>query len=146
MRRAALMVLALTAAAACSMAETQPSVTMEPGTAFQLKPGQVAALRDGRLRVGFDAVTSDSRCPKGVQCVWAGDATVRLWSEARGGTRALHELHTTPRGAQSVSVLGQELRLLSLDPYPVGSRPIVPADYVVTLTLSAAGTASASER
>lgn len=146
MRRAALTVITLAAAAACSMAETQPGVTFDAGTAFQLKPGQVAALRDGRLRLGFDAVTGDSRCPKGEKCVWAGDATLRLWIEPRGGAREMRELHTSPRGAQALPVLGQELRLLALDPYPVSGKAIAPADYVATLSLAAPAPAAAPER
>jgi hypothetical protein len=146
MRVAAFQVITLTALAACSMAETLPATHIVPGQPFSLKPGQVAAAQDGRLRVGFDAVSSDSRCPKGEQCVWAGDATVRVWVESQGGARRTGELHTAPNLTRALAVSGQELLLVKLEPYPIRGKPIAPGDYVSTFTLAAAGSGAAADR
>ena len=54
---------------------------------FQLRIGQSAVISAANMEIGFEAVTSDSRCGKGEQCVWEGDATVRIWLRIDGGAR-----------------------------------------------------------
>jgi hypothetical protein len=145
MARVALAVSSLLLASACSGAgvTAAPSATplpVQPGQPFALKAGQVAAAADG-LRIGLDGVSADSRCPKGEQCVWAGDATVHVWWQQAGGARQSGELHTAPGRAASIAVAGRSLRLLRLEPWPVSGRPIAPVDHVAHLLLDAAGPA-----
>lgn len=90
------------------------------------------------MRIGFDGVSADSRCPKGVRCVWAGDATVRVWVQRGAEPKLQRELHTTPGATQAVRLLGHELRLLQLDPYPLAGQPTAAAAYRATLTLKPA--------
>lgn len=54
------------------------SIGVDTGSQFELKRGQQASVTGTSLRIRFDAVTEDSRCPQGVQCVWAGNAAVNL--------------------------------------------------------------------
>src|SRR5262245_2914355 len=44
----------------------------ELGRPFEMKPDEVVAIQG--LRITFEGVADDSRCPTGAQCVWAGDA------------------------------------------------------------------------
>lgn len=61
--------------AACAGAGADAARVMVPGQPQSLAPGEQAALPSGgRLR--FVEVRDDSRCPPGVQCVHAGEATV----------------------------------------------------------------------
>ena len=46
---------------------------------FKLRPGQQATVKGTKSGITFMNVGEDSRCPKDVTCVWAGNATVRLW-------------------------------------------------------------------
>ena len=71
---------------------SQPQVAL--GEAFTLKPGQSASVQDGALRVRFESVINDSRCPRGVTCIWEGDAVVAV-STHRGNAANRHELHTS---------------------------------------------------
>ena len=48
----------------------------QPDADLQLELGETGTS-DG-LTITFEAVTGDSRCPEGVECVWAGEAHVRL--------------------------------------------------------------------
>ena len=126
--------------AACSVAAPDQPLLIEAGKSVSLRVGESAQTRDGEWRIGFEGVSADSRCPEGVQCVWAGDATVRVWLQRRAGPRELHELHTAARAASGASAPGSDgrrLRLMRLDPSPVASKPVAPGDYVVTLTLNA---------
>ena len=44
------------------------------GQPFELRVGRSATVAGEGLTVSFEAVSSDSRCPTGVQCVWAPEA------------------------------------------------------------------------
>ncbi len=140
------MIVASLAWTACSVAGSAgPTMSFEVGKAFRLKPGQSAQAAGQALRVGFDGVVADSRCPKGEQCVWAGDATVKVWLQQGSGPKQTRELHVAPGAAQTATALGHELRVVSLDPYPVTGKTIANADYVATLMLNR-GAAADPER
>src|SRR5688500_18294200 len=67
-----------------------PSVAL--GQEFTLGPGESVSLADGVLSVRFERVTEDSRCPRGVNCVWEGDAVVAIVA-SRAGASGQHQLH-----------------------------------------------------
>lgn len=43
-----------------------------------LKLGETKTLKTEDITVKFVKITEDSRCPKGMQCIWAGIAAVEL--------------------------------------------------------------------
>lgn len=100
---------------------------------FKLKIGESASGPEG-LKVEFDSVADDSRCPKGVTCVWAGNAKVQLKVQKDAGAAATVELNTniTPKTSR---YLEYELTLKELKPYPEINTPIKSSDYEVTLTV-----------
>lgn len=120
--------------AACSTPGTNGSALIELGKPFSLRPGESAHTADGALRVGFTGVTGDSRCPRGEQCVVAGDARLRVWLQHGKGTRQVTELHST--SGQALPMGDHALRLVALHPDPVSGKVIAPMDYVATLALS----------
>jgi hypothetical protein len=136
MRLAAVTIVASLAWTACSMAGPAQQARFEFGKDFSLRAGEFAQAADGALRIGFEGVTADSRCPKGEQCVWAGDAIARVWLQQGSGPRQPRELHTAMGAARVASALGHDLRLVRLDPFPVAGKVIAKPDYVATLTLS----------
>ena len=82
---------------------------------------QKTVTRD-KLTVKFLAVTEDSRCPEGVDCVWAGNAKVQIKVTGRRGASKIFELNTNlpPR---AVKFEGYEIKLVKLAPYPqAGSK------------------------
>ncbi len=136
MRLGAMVIVASLACMACSMASPGKTPVLEIDKSLTLRAGESAQVLDGGLRLGFDGVTADSRCPKGEQCFRAGDATARVWLQRGGGAKQAGELKTSPGASQAVRLLGYEVRLLSLDPYPMSGKPIANADYIATLQLS----------
>jgi hypothetical protein len=119
------------------VAGPDPSTLIEAGQTFSLRVGETAQTGDGALRIGLEDVGADSRCPKGERCVWAGDATVRIWLQRRGGARERRELHTATGAANGGHAPSPELRLVRLDPVPVTGKVITQRDYVATLALTA---------
>jgi hypothetical protein len=79
--------------------------------------------------VSLISVSNESRCPTGVQCVWQGDAEVKLGvSSDTLDLTAPITLHTgiEPRSAEA---RGYIIRLDSLKPYPNANTPIQQSDY-----------------
>lgn len=72
----------------CAGSPTQPSRFGQP---IELRRGTSAILPEG-LKVAFDDVRSDSRCPMDAICVWAGDATVAVSLSQVSNGRAEREL------------------------------------------------------
>lgn len=74
MRHLLLLPAACIALAACATPRPAGPFTLERGARFDLAPGVV---------ITFESV-DDSRCPPGVQCIWAGRLSYRF-SIRRGG-------------------------------------------------------------
>jgi hypothetical protein len=115
-----------------SAAETK-AVTMDQD--FDLAPGQTAVVDGGGLTVTFVKVAEDSRCPTGVQCVWAGNGAVALEPSTQGTGKYAVTLNTTLT-PHAVNAGAYEIRLVGLKPYPKQGSPIPPASYVATLHIT----------
>jgi len=115
------------------------------GESFQLRVGESARIEAESLLLGFEEVSGDSRCPKGEQCIWEGDATVRVWLRKATEAKERRELHTAPNEEGEPSYLGYEVKLIRLDPYPISGKTIEQGDYQATLEVTR-GSSSAPER
>ena len=122
---------ALLAAAGCSNPASPDQVPL--ATPFDLAVGHTAELPDG-LRLTFDRVAADSRCPLDALCISAGDATVVLNASRDSGAPVPLELHTMT-GFQ-VSYSNHTIRLTALQPYPRSDRQPRSIDYVATLVVT----------
>lgn len=120
---------------------TFASIVAQPGEKlivlereFKLKIGESAKSKPEGLEVEFDSVAEDSRCPRGVTCVWAGNAKILLKVKKDAAKPAHVELNTSidPRTSR---YLEYELRLRELRPYPESDATIKSSDYEVTLTV-----------
>jgi hypothetical protein len=123
----------LLAVTACDESPTGPSVSLD--TRFTLAPGETASLRNRDIRLRFDGVTGDSRCPANALCITGGDAVVKL--QASGGSGGLTlELHTGDSSRASAAYGNVTVSLVELQPYPFSTEPIAPRDYRATLVVS----------
>jgi hypothetical protein len=104
---------------------------------IDLRVGASAAVPGTSSTVTFVRVISDARCPKGVQCIWEGDAVVELRVQPTAGDAKTITLHTSDRFEQQASAGGVSVRLERLQPYPEREQPIAADSYVVTLRVSA---------
>lgn len=101
------------------VAATVHAICYGDETLVELKQGQHRKL-DADTTIRFVAVTSDSRCPEGVNCIQAGEATVDLALTA-GGAESTLTVGTAPAN-QTASAGGYtvQLRRLLPDPPPEG--------------------------
>jgi hypothetical protein len=113
-----------------------PEIEVPLDAAFSLRVNQSAEISGTRLRVRFEDVRDDSRCPTDVVCVWGGNARARLAIDVDGELEPL-ELNTglEPRSAR---VDGFTVVLEALQPEARTAVEISPEDYVVTLRVTPA--------
>ncbi|HET9949869.1 MAG TPA: hypothetical protein VFQ22_13190 [Longimicrobiales bacterium] len=110
----------------------EPSVTRAGDTIFlELPVGRSAD--NGEITVTFDAVTEDSRCPRDVECVWQGNAGVRL--TLSGGDEASVYVLGSAREPHEVVFEGYTVTFRDLEPYPVSDRPIDRDAYVARIAV-----------
>jgi hypothetical protein len=129
--------------AAAALAAAACSSPNEPGANFHtevtLRPGEVTAVASTPLRIGFERVAADSRCPATALCVQSGDALV-VFNVSVGGNGGAEVRLRTVGGATGqdllASVGGYELAITGLQPYPETTTPIPSADYRVTVSVS----------
>lgn len=136
-----LSILMLTSACRSTNGPTAPPVysLAEAADSVRVRAGQTVVV-DG-VRIRFNGVESDSRCPSDVVCVWEGDAvanfTVEQNCECRSVAYAL-ALHTTLDPKWGVAY-GYRVELRALAPSPRASSPIKPDAYVAWLRVVPAG-------
>ncbi len=148
MKSAVAKILLILTCSACSLAPTaqpaRPAVS-EPDRAFTLRVGESVQTQDGAWEIAFEGVHADSRCAKGQQCIWAGDATVRVWLKKASGERLTRDLHTAPNMPSAIST-PLELRLVRLEPAAPAGRTLKQGDYAATLALGRDPSGGTSER
>jgi hypothetical protein len=106
---------------------------------FQISPGQTVQVADTGLRITFQEVPDDSRCPVDVTCVWAGDATVMLSVVKPPRPAATLALHASG-GAQNEAVYeGYRVKLMGLAPKPRSTSTIPQDAYRAGIVVDTAG-------
>jgi hypothetical protein len=106
----------------------------ELGRPFDLRAANVVTLQG--LRITFDGVSDDSRCPRGTQCVWAGDAAAAVTLEKPPNAALQRTLHTNGRFEQQTDYDNFVVRLEDVRPYPTDGVAIAPSDYRATLIVT----------
>ena len=127
--------VALMLLASCSTSPSAPRA-VSLAESFTLAPGQTVEVEGTGLRVTFESVSADSRCPEDVTCVWEGDAVVIVSVQATGSARVQRELHTSARYPTEVDAGGYRVRLVEVVPVPRSAASPAPGDYRVTLLVS----------
>ncbi len=69
-----------------------------------------------KLTVKFVSLVEDSRCPQGVDCIWAGNAKIKV-EISNGRSRETFEINTNV-GARGAQFGGYAINLTELTPYP----------------------------
>lgn len=104
------------------------------GSNFEIAINQTTTLSES-LTITFLAVTGDSRCGTGAQCVWAGNATIEL--ELIEDTKSLGTIQlVTDQVPPTTNLRGYIIELIKLAPYPDIDQPHNQDDYVATLSVS----------
>lgn len=95
--------------------------------AVNLAPGETVRVEKTPATVTFLGVASDSRCPRGVNCITEGEAFVTV--SVGGGTPQRVRIDVGPKRISRLSTEGAMVEFLSLNPYPEAGTKIDPADH-----------------
>lgn len=115
------------------MADAQTTLTLAPGEQ------KTATSKDARgakpLKIKFIEVLEDSRCPVDVDCIWAGNARVKIEVVSQRLGTKVFELNTNgePRGNQ---IDGYAIELTGLTPSLRSDRPVKNEDYRASIMVS----------
>jgi hypothetical protein len=124
-------------AAFFACATVEPLIPVEPGVAFLLPVGKVAAFGGiPNTMISFKQVHEDSRCAVDVTCVWAGDAkievTIARYGHSPNETRILSL--TAPNNETTWGDV--RIRFVNLTPVPRQSDGNAPRAYVAQLIVN----------
>lgn len=102
---------------------------------FSIKIGQTVMFEEGKIKIKFIDV-SDSRCPSGVQCIWAGQVRVALNVDYPENNSQKIDLILGAGASDENSKIigGYTIKLLNVEPYPNGAE-IEKSDYTASLKL-----------
>jgi hypothetical protein len=84
---------------------------------FALNASQKAVIKSNKLNIEFVKVLEDSRCPVGVDCVWAGNAKVQI-KISKGKAAAQTFEMNTGLAPKTITFDGYKIELLTLNPAP----------------------------
>lgn len=93
---------------------------------INLKEGESVFIDEAQMSLTFKNIKNDSRCPEGVNCIWAGAATALVEVMSTTSRPELMEISTiTDTGkslANTQSAFGLNMSLVALTPYPTKNK------------------------
>jgi len=104
------------------------------GEKFTLAIGQNASITGENFQIRFVEVVGDSRCPQGVTCIWAGEATslIEIFYSGTTYRKAL----TQPGASDPAQADFQNyIIVFDLQPYPKAGVEIENKDYRLQLEI-----------
>ncbi len=109
-----------------------------PGQEVVLSPGQRLTIVGEDLQVKFLRVSSDSRCPRGAQCIWAGEAKCEIELTSAGTSTVMTLTERGLTDACSIEVPQGYLLSFHIMPYPEVERHIPAEKYRLRLSVTRA--------
>lgn len=117
------------------IAAAESDVTAFLGHEFTLPLGKTASIESESLTIRFVEVIADSRCPEGVECVWAGEAQCLLHLAVAGSPADM--VIVQPGGGADARDYFIQYRIdFRLEPYPQEGQEIAPTDYRLVMTVT----------
>lgn len=118
---------------ALSSCGPKPSYTVakfKMGSVFTLPTGTTAQADDGSLRIVFNAISEDSRCPEGTNCMWAGEAVANITvSNSEGSETFNFKLQGKGDKPATKKFKGYTVNLVQITPYPKSGKKIEKQEY-----------------
>lgn len=99
-----------------------------------LRVGKQKKLSRSKLTIKFVSLVEDSRCPTGTNCVWAGNAKIKVKVTSARGESKIFELNTN-LGAKGDVLGGYQFNLESLTPHPAVNIRIDKNGYTATFSV-----------
>lgn len=113
---------------------TVPTFAAQTGEQQKIQIKKYKKFSRSKLKVRFVSLVEDSRCPEGANCVWAGNAKIKI-EISNGRKKETFEVNTNlgPKGA---TFGGYAVNLIELKPTPKVNAKINRNSYTATFTVS----------
>ena len=98
-----------------------------------IKAGQAKTESRSKLKIKFISVIEDSRCPEGVNCIWAGNAKIKVEIKSSRTTKIFE--FNTGMGPKGDILDGWAINLEELTPYPKNNITTDPKRYQAKFTI-----------
>lgn len=115
-----------------------PDENLQSGTLNdinRLSVGTTLNISSESLRVRFDSVSEDSRCPENTVCIWPGNARVHCTITKNQSSKQPIVLNTTTM-PQTASYQGYTIRLADVTPLPKAGERTPQGAYKVGITIT----------
>ncbi len=117
---------------ACSNKSVQ--ISAELGQSVKLALNQAVSIDREPLKIRFLEVIGDSRCPRGVICVWEGEVSSSVEITYRNSP---NRVTLTQRGSSSSTTDFNEYWITcAVQPYPEAGKKIEKQDYRLLITVN----------
>lgn len=125
-----LMVLFLLSAMSCEEIVLDKNFTLGKESTF--RKDELSTSSDGKYTLLITDI-QDSRCPKGVQCIWQGEVVVK-GEFTVNGNKSTFEVHSVVKD-QNKQPEGYTIQVMDAQPYPINGRENNPENLIVTLLI-----------
>lgn len=124
-----LLVFILFAGMGCEETVLEPVFTVGKVSTFRIN--QLYTSADGQNTLLIKEI-SDSRCPEGVVCIWAGEVTAKgEWTE--NNNKSTFEIHSVTD--QQKQPDGYTMKIVDAQPYPKYGTDSKPEDLAISLLI-----------
>lgn len=119
-----------------AFAKAQDSTNVEVPKIYLKASQGVSTPVEGTI-IKLVNVIEDSRCPKGVDCIWAGNAKIAVEITNYKGEKITKEITVGSGTIEPLyAVDGLMISLKGLAPYPSIGSKIIPSDYYLRVEVS----------
>ena len=111
-----------------------PATAAKRSETVRVQINKEKRVPQSKLSVRFVELVEDSRCPTDTNCVWAGNAKIKILVSKNGRS---HELTLDTNGPkQAATAEGYSIKLVGLTPEPRSNVRINRNGYIATLAVT----------
>ncbi len=111
------------------------AVNAKDDAPIKVRVGKQKKFSRSKISVKFVSLIEDSRCPEGVNCVWAGNARIKVQISEGKDAGETFEMNTN-LGAKGASFRGYAVNLVSLTPTPKADAKVSSDSYAAVFSIS----------
>ena len=101
----------------------------------EVQIGHEIRIQNAGIKLKFIDLIEDSRCPTDTQCIWAGNAKIKISLSNAGRLRKIFDLNTGVK-PQTILFAGYEIKIVRLTPAPASNIRIRKDGYVATFSVT----------
>jgi hydroxymethylpyrimidine pyrophosphatase-like HAD family hydrolase len=103
---------------------------------FKMTQKKGVKFENDDLKIIFNNVSEDSRCPEGTTCTWEGQVKVNLTIKTKNSSKQVEILRKGKQKENAIQQIGEHtIYLMAVNPYPKDGEKIAQEDYKITMVV-----------